>query len=211
MRIHANVPVLVLCAALAAAPAGAQRASDRPPDLARWATVLQAAYELGGQGSVLDTSPSFEEQRRMPAGRGISFAVGAEFRPVQDSEFSYRATIGRKYDFSFSDNYPMLVMRRWTLMLGASHRNPAGRRSTFGFVAHLSPQVDNGDSTIRRFETAIGPMLEIGGRIFAGRVTAMQYRDAAGNRYSAFSAGLSVTGLVCGILDRYDLPDKERC
>ncbi len=210
--IHMPILTPLLLAVLVAVPAArafAQRAGDRPPEFARWATVLQAAYEVGGEASYFDTLPTSETLARLPAGRGLSFALGTEFRPRDGSPYSYRVTIGRKYGLAVDDG-PLLILRRWTLMAGVS-RKASRWRSTLGVVAHVAPQVTDGRKAVRDYETAVGPMLEIGGRIFAGRVTAMTYRDESGQRFSALSVGVSATGLVCGILDRYDLPDKRRC
>lgn len=175
-----------------------------------WYAVLQGAYEVGGEPGLVLLSPGLDEEPRLRAGRGITGALGIEYRPPSIRGAAFRATIGRKYHLDLAGE-GFLVMKRTVLTLQAAQLTAGGARSSFGLVTHFSPVIEESGETLREFRTAVGPMVEFGGNVFAVRVSALKYQDLDGERITAFSVGLSISGLFCDVFERRDIPDYQRC
>lgn len=201
---------LVLCFALAAIFVAAPVASAQAPgdSTSSWYGVLQLAYERGGER--INQDPNDLSGDGVPAGGGLSVAVGAEYRSRSRPWLALRGTIGRR--FNGEETGPRETRLNTTFVqFQASQVSAKGLRAGVGIAMHLDPTVSGFGLPARELDSAFGPFIELGTKLVAFRSTVMKYTTSDGRSYSAFSNGIVVSFVVCDIFERRDLPDSRRC
>lgn len=156
---------------------------------AKFGAVLELDAEYGGDDVVrLDFTNG--DHQTIKAGQGVSVAVGAHWRPAEDSPWGLRGTVGYKYVTTAANNADIKITRP-VLELVGTYRFAGSMWIGLGATQHLSPKFD-GDSFVRNidFGTSTGVTAELGWKWLALTYTNLTYSAKGYEDVDASSVGV---------------------
>lgn len=173
------------------APAFAQEAKKT----SEFQLLLGGALELGGDNIATVYFTNGQDQK-VNAGQGASIAIGGQLKLAGAPNFLLRTTVGFKYLTTQADNVhirltriPFITTANW--MVAPKMRIGAGLSAHTGIRFKA-----DGIGEDMKFKGALGPIVEVAYSGIGLSYTAMKYKDARSNAYSANAIGLTVSGVV---------------
>jgi hypothetical protein len=155
------------------------------------AFVAEVAAEFGGE-PIATVEFTDGTTQQMPAGQGLTVALGGQLRPSNDSPLGLRATVGFKFEGTAADNANIYFTRVPVELVG-TYDLPQDLWIGAGYVRHtlmgfkgddFGPDLD--------FSDANGATVELGWRWVALSFTGLRYTDEHGTNYDASAVGLSL-------------------
>ncbi|HKE95444.1 MAG TPA: hypothetical protein VKB34_14115 [Povalibacter sp.] len=166
----------------------AAHAGNRPAGMG---FVIEADAEFGGD-DIATIGFTDGSTQGVPAGQGLSVAMGAHYRSNPASPFSVRATAGYKYVTTKADNAD-IYLGRTVLEVVGNYSWDNGWWVGAGITRHSNIKFDADDLGMdARFDDATGPTFEIGWRWLALSYTQLDYTDEFGDTFDASSVGLTL-------------------
>jgi len=165
-------------------------AQDAPPTVKPVRFLADIALELGGDevAEVYFTNGNTQSVR---AGQGGSLGVGAQFQFKGVEKLLLQSTIGIKYVTTEADN-AHIRLTRIPVQLAAHWFVAQKFRIGAGVVTHRSIRFKtDGIGGDMKFNSATGPLFEIGYGAVGMRYTAMNYKDEFSRKYAANAIGIA--------------------
>lgn len=157
--------------------------------------LLGGALELGGDNIATVYFTNGEDQK-VNAGQGGSIAIGGQLKLAGAPNFALRTTIGFKYLTTQADN-AHIRLTRIPFITTANWMAAPKLRIGAGLSAHTGIRFKaDGIGEDMKFKGALGPIVEIAYSGIGLSYTAMKYKDALSNTYSANAIGLTFSGVV---------------
>lgn len=160
--------------------------------------LIEAGIEYGGD-EILRVFFTNGDDQVMRAGQGLLLGVGGQLKFSAVKNLLLRASIGFKYNTTAADNanimltrLPVTVMPFWEI------------RETFrvgvGLTSHMNVRF-KGDGFVPdvAYTSSIGPRVEVGYKWIALTYTALTYKNAQNEGFSASSLGACLS---------FTLPDR---
>jgi hypothetical protein len=167
---------LAVLSLVAAAPTLAQK-RGHPPLGQRGGFLVQTDADFGGETlATVEYEDYYSDYSQdVRAGQGFALSVGGWFRPIETSALEIQASVGYKYETTFTGDDDVSFSR--TLMqLEALYRWPNGFYVGAGLMRHMSPKL-SGDYYYDdvEFDDENGLSLEAGWRWIGLHFTGMEY------------------------------------
>lgn len=193
MRFLSALAALTLATApLAAQKTGALSGERVPSPSHRFAWVLDATFEYGGD-PVVEVTFTDGSTQKITAGQGGTFSFGADFRPTPN--LGLRTTVGWKFATSAADDVTLLLTRVPVEAVASWYLTPDVRIGVGG-TYHAAVNFDAGGAGPNlAFDPAMGATVELGWKYLALTYTTMNYTDEFGEQYVASNVGVSLSWL----------------
>jgi hypothetical protein len=157
--------------------------------------LIGVAGEFGGD-EIAVTRFADGESQSMPAGQGISVALGGQYQIPKAEKFLLRGTVGYKYITTMATN-AHIRLTRVPLVFSANYMAAKKLRLSAGLTTHQLIQFNaDGLGEDAEFKSAAGPIFEVAYRGIGLTYTAMTYKDSQNFGYSANSLGVSLSTTI---------------
>jgi len=154
--------------------------------------LVGVAAELGGE-TIAVTEFTDGQTQSMPAGQGISVALGGQYQMPKAEKLLLRGTIGYKYITTMATD-ANISLSRLPLIFSVNYMAAKKLRLSAGLTNHQIIRFNaDGYGEDAKFKSAAGPIFEIAYHGIGLTYTAMTYKDSQNSRYSANSIGLSLS------------------
>ena len=180
---------------LVTAAAGSSTGQELTIKPSPFSFLVGIAAELGGE-EIAVTHFTDGQTQSMPAGQGISLALGGQYRIPQAEKFLLRGTIGYKYIGTMATD-ANINLSRLPLIFSVNYMAAKKLRLSAGLTNHQIIRFNaDGYGEDAKFKSAAGPILEIAYHGIGLTYTAMTYKDSQNLRYAANSIGLTLSETI---------------
>lgn len=157
--------------------------------------LVGIAAELGGE-TIAVTHFTNGQTQSMPAGQGISIALGGQYQILKAEKLLLRGTIGYKYITTMATD-ANISLSRLPLVFSVNYMAVKKLRLSAGLTNHQIIRFNaDGYGEDAKFKSAAGPIFEVAYHGIGLTYTAMTYKDSQNSRYSANSIGLSLSETI---------------
>ncbi|NEU06999.1 hypothetical protein GZH53_01630 [Flavihumibacter sp. R14] len=157
--------------------------------------LISVAGEFGGD-KIAVTHFTDGQTQSMPAGQGVSIAVGGQYQIPKAEKFLLRGTVGFKYITTMASN-ANIRLTRVPVIFSANYMAAKKLRLSAGLTSHQGIQFNaDGLGEDAKFKSAAGPIFEIAYHGIGLTYTAMTYKDSQNASYSANSIGVSLSTTI---------------